>query len=128
MPVGMILASMNRDNMNKHQQEPAPVCPDFRKLGAAAGAGPPADPAPPPPRAGRTVLAQSEVIIDSNHKKCETGSQHMNTTPSIKDYLRKIGSKGGKKSAQHPDRPRLNKEAAIARWRSRIPVPKHPEK
>jgi hypothetical protein len=48
----------------------------------------------------------------------------MNTTPSVKDYLRKIGSKGGKKSAQHPNRPQLNKEAAIARWRKHIPTPK----
>lgn len=46
------------------------------------------------------------------------------TAATIKDYLRKIGSKGGKKSAQHPDRPRLNKEAAIARWRGHIPKPK----
>lgn len=47
-----------------------------------------------------------------------------NTSTPIKDFLRKIGSKGGKKSAQHPDRPRLNKEAAIARWRKAIPEPK----
>jgi hypothetical protein len=52
----------------------------------------------------------------------------MNTSnPAVKDFLRKIGSKGGKKSAQHPDRPRLNQEAALARWRSHIPAPKTPE-
>jgi hypothetical protein len=49
----------------------------------------------------------------------------MNTSnPAVKDFLRKIGSKGGKKSAQHPDRPRLNQEAALARWRKVIPAPK----
>jgi hypothetical protein len=49
------------------------------------------------------------------------------STPTVKDYLRKIGSKGGKRSAQHPDRPRLNKEAAEARWRKRLPQPKNPD-
>jgi hypothetical protein len=43
------------------------------------------------------------------------------TSPEIKDYLRKIASKGGRASAQHPDRPRLNREAAISRWRKAIP-------
>jgi len=49
-------------------------------------------------------------------------------TPAITDFLRKIGSKGGKKSAQHPERRKLNKAAAEARWRNRIPEPKAPEK
>jgi len=49
------------------------------------------------------------------------------TTP-VKEFLRKIGSLGGKKSAQHPNRRQLNKQAAEARWRHRIPEPKPPEK
>jgi hypothetical protein len=47
---------------------------------------------------------------------------------NVKDFLRKIGSIGGKKSAQHPDRPRLNREAALARWRKHFPIPKPLEK
>ena len=43
---------------------------------------------------------------------------------AVKDYLRKIGSKGGRKSAQHPDRRRLNRLAAESRWRKRLPQPK----
>lgn len=49
----------------------------------------------------------------------------MATTPvAVKDFLRKIGRKGGRKSAQHPDRKRLNKQAAESRWRKRLPEPK----
>jgi hypothetical protein len=48
--------------------------------------------------------------------------------PEVRDFLRQIGSKGGRKSAQHPDRSRLNREAAEARWRKRHPAPKPPEK
>jgi hypothetical protein len=43
---------------------------------------------------------------------------------NITDFLRKAGSKGGKKSALHPNRRKLNQEAAIARWRKNLPVPK----
>jgi hypothetical protein len=46
------------------------------------------------------------------------------TSTAIKDFLRKAGSKGGKKSAQHPERKRLNREAAISRWRGHMPAPK----
>lgn len=52
----------------------------------------------------------------------------MNPAPEVKEFLRKIGSKGGKKSAQHPDRKRLNSEAAIARWRGMAPKLKRPVK
>jgi len=45
-------------------------------------------------------------------------------TSPVKEFLRAIGSKGGKKSQQHPDRRKLNKEAAEARWRQRLPKPK----
>jgi hypothetical protein len=44
--------------------------------------------------------------------------------PAVKDYFKKIGSKGGRKSAQHPNRKRLNKAAAESRWRKRLPLPK----
>jgi len=46
------------------------------------------------------------------------------TSTAIKEFLRKAGSKGGKKSAQHPERKRLNREAAISRWRGHMPAPK----
>jgi tyrosine-protein phosphatase YwqE len=53
----------------------------------------------------------------------------METLPKdVKTFLRKIASKGGKKSAQHPDRPRLNRDAAYARWRGQMPKPKLIEK
>jgi hypothetical protein len=42
----------------------------------------------------------------------------------VKEFLKQIGSKGGKKSAQHPDRKRLNREAAESRWRGMMPKPK----
>jgi len=42
----------------------------------------------------------------------------------VKQFLSKIGRKGGKKSAQHPNRRRLNKQAAESRWRKRLPEPK----
>jgi hypothetical protein len=45
-------------------------------------------------------------------------------SPELKNYLRSIGHKGGVKSAQHPNRRRLNKEAAEARWRKCQPKPK----
>jgi hypothetical protein len=45
-------------------------------------------------------------------------------SPEVKSYLRKIGSVGGRKSQQHPDRKRLNKEAAESRWRKKLPEPK----
>ena len=48
------------------------------------------------------------------------------TTDPVKIFLRKIGSKGGKKSAQHPNRRHLNKLAAEARWRKRLPTPSLP--
>ena len=48
----------------------------------------------------------------------------MPATPAVKAFLKQIGSKGGKKSAQHPDRKRLNREAAQSRWRKRLPQPK----
>lgn len=44
----------------------------------------------------------------------------------VKTFLKKIGSKGGKKSAQHPRRKELNRRAATERWRRRHPVPKTP--
>jgi hypothetical protein len=43
----------------------------------------------------------------------------------VKAFLSKIGSKGGKRSAQHPDRRRLNRQAAETRWRKRLPSPKN---
>jgi hypothetical protein len=46
----------------------------------------------------------------------------------VKEFLRQMGSKGGKKSAQHPNRRELNTQAAIARWRGKIPTPKAPAK
>lgn len=42
----------------------------------------------------------------------------------VKAYLKKIGSKGGRKSAKHPKRRLLNKRAALERWRKRHPKPK----
>jgi hypothetical protein len=45
-------------------------------------------------------------------------------SPELKNYLRSIGHKGGIKSSQHPDRKRLNREAAEARWRKYQPKPK----
>lgn len=42
----------------------------------------------------------------------------------VKRFLKKAGSKGGKKSAQHPKRRELNQRAAQERWRKRLPVPK----
>jgi hypothetical protein len=45
-------------------------------------------------------------------------------TNEVKDYLRRIGSKGGKLSAQHPNRSQLNRAAANARWRRQFPAPK----
>jgi hypothetical protein len=53
-----------------------------------------------------------------------TNLDYMPASAPVKDFLRRVGSKGGKKSAQHPDRPRLNKEAAQARWRKQMPKPK----
>lgn len=47
-----------------------------------------------------------------------------NTPTAVKTFLRKIGSKGGRKSQQHPERRRLNKLAAESRWRKRHPQPK----
>jgi hypothetical protein len=44
--------------------------------------------------------------------------------PEIKAYFKKIGSKGGKKSALHPKRKQLNRKAAESRWRKRHPKPK----
>jgi general stress protein YciG len=40
---------------------------------------------------------------------------------TIRKFLREIGRKGGRKSAQHPNRPQLNREAAVKRWRKVIP-------
>ena len=45
-------------------------------------------------------------------------------TPEIKNFLRKIGSIGGKKSSQHPNRKQLNRDAANARWQKEQPTPK----
>jgi len=45
-------------------------------------------------------------------------------TAAVKAYLREQGRKGGKKSAQHPNRRHLNKKAAESRWRKRHPKPK----
>ena len=42
----------------------------------------------------------------------------------ITDFLREAGRKGGKKSARHPNRKRLNKAAAESRWRKNLPTPK----
>jgi hypothetical protein len=46
----------------------------------------------------------------------------------VTKFLKKIGSKGGKVSAQHPDRKRLNRQAAESRWRKGLPEPKKVEK
>jgi len=46
------------------------------------------------------------------------------TPKAVKAYLRKIGSKGGRKSQKHPQRRRLNRLAAEARWRKRHPKAK----
>lgn len=51
-------------------------------------------------------------------------STPMDTTTPVKDFLRKIGRKGGKKSALNPKRHQLNRDAALARWRKVHPVPK----
>jgi hypothetical protein len=45
----------------------------------------------------------------------------------VKEFLRKIGSKGGKISSQNPRRKTLNRDAANARWRKLHPVPKKVE-
>lgn len=51
------------------------------------------------------------------------------TSKAVTEFLRKAGRKGGKKSAQHPDRRKLNKQAAESRWRKQLPEPKKiPEK
>jgi hypothetical protein len=42
----------------------------------------------------------------------------------IKTFLSKIGKKGGKKSAKHPKRKALNRDAANTRWRKMHPAPK----
>jgi len=42
----------------------------------------------------------------------------------VKQFLSRIGRKGGKKSAQHPNRRKLNQKAAESRWRKRLPEPK----
>jgi hypothetical protein len=60
---------------------------------------------------------------DLRHAKL-IGNKHMTTRTAIKEFLRKAGSKGGKKSSMHPDRKRLNREAAESRWRKRLPEPK----
>jgi hypothetical protein len=52
------------------------------------------------------------------------GNNPMTSSPIVKEFLRKAGQKGGRKSAQHPDRKRLNREAAESRWRKRHPEPK----
>lgn len=43
---------------------------------------------------------------------------------AVKEFLRKAGRKGGKKSAKHPKRRQLNRKAAESRWRKRLPQPK----
>lgn len=45
-------------------------------------------------------------------------------TENVKAYLRRIGAKGGRKSAKHPARKRLNQHAANERWRRKHPKPK----
>lgn len=45
-------------------------------------------------------------------------------TKNVKAYLRTIGAKGGRKSAKHPQRRRLNQQAANERWRKKHPKPK----
>jgi predicted Fe-S protein YdhL (DUF1289 family) len=61
----------------------------------------------------------------------EPAWQSMTKTASkaiISEFLRRAGRKGGKKSAQHPDRKRLNRQAAESRWRKELPAPKIIEK
>lgn len=49
----------------------------------------------------------------------------MSKTPKVvREFLRKAGSKGGKKSSQHPRRRELNRRAAQSRWRKQHPKPK----
>jgi hypothetical protein len=42
----------------------------------------------------------------------------------VREFLRKAGRKGGRKSAQHPHRKVLNRNAALSRWRKEMPEPK----
>jgi len=42
----------------------------------------------------------------------------------VREFLRKAGRKGGKRSAKHPRRNSLNRDAALARWRKDLPAPK----
>ena len=68
-------------------------------------------------------------MFDRKKNYCEAAS--VSTKPAsseVKEFLRQMGSKGGKKSAQHPNRRELNTQAAIARWRGKIPAPKAPAK
>jgi hypothetical protein len=49
---------------------------------------------------------------------------HKPATPEVKNFLRRIGSIGGRRSSQHPNRRNLNRAAANSRWQKEQPAPK----
>src|SRR5262249_48525852 len=80
---------------------------------------------PLPRRNSTTGKAEKRDYVLTNHfQNANLFGSMPATSPEVKDFLRRIGSKGGRKSAQHPDRKRLNRQAAESRWRKRLPTPK----
>lgn len=72
-----------------------------------------------------STLSQGRATVARRaHNAKVAGSTPAPAKEVIREFLRKQGAKGGRKSAQHPRRNSLNRDAALARWRKELPAPK----